>query len=74
MVLDRDSAVLWDILHGNTIGADPAILSSSDIHISVKLGESPFLTQHDLLSSGELELSTAKSLDDVLVVDIFRTD
>jgi hypothetical protein len=73
-VLLRDRTVLGNVLHGSTVGSDPALLAASDVVLTVKLGETPLVGLHDLLSSGEFELGTAKSLNDVVGVGILGAD
>jgi len=50
----------------STIGYEASLLAESRVLFTVELGESPLFGDHDLLLSGELEGSTASSLDDVL--------
>ena len=73
-VLLGDRTVLGNVLHGSTVGSDPALLAASDVVLTVKLGETPLVGLHDLLSSGEFELGTAKSLNDVVGVGILGAD
>jgi hypothetical protein len=74
VVLLSESAVLSDILNSDTIRDDPSVLSALNVNVPVELGEAPLLAQHNLLSSRELELGTAKSLNDVLIVRVLGAD
>lgn len=64
-VLLGEGAVLPDVFHSDTIVKDPTLLASSNVYISVEFSEAPLVGSHDLLTSGKLELGTAKSLDNV---------
>lgn len=72
-VLLCQAAVLWDILDGDTIGADPASLSASDVLLASEFGEAPLVRSHDFLPSGELELGTTQSLNDMCSVGVLGT-
>jgi len=64
-VLLGQSAVLTDVLNGDAIGDDPALLAAAHIDGSVELGETPLVGSHHILTAGELELGTTQSLNDV---------
>lgn len=66
-----ESSVFWDVFHHHTVRDNPTFLASLHILLSVKLRETPLVGSHDLLSSRELELGTAKSFDDMVTVGIF---
>lgn len=73
VVLLSQAAVLWDVLDVNAIRDDPALLAASHVHLTVELGEAPLVGSHDLLTSRELKLGTAQSLDDVRSVGVLGT-
>lgn len=73
VVLGRQRAVLGNILDGAAVRSDPSLLAASHVVLAVKLGEAPLVGLHDFLSSGELELRTAESLNDVVSVGILGT-
>ena len=60
--------MVWAELDIGTIGLQAAILTVLFINRSVKLGETPFLRDEDLLTSGELELGSAQGFNDSILV------
>jgi len=66
--------VLADVLHGDTVRNDPALLSSLGILLSGPLGESPLIRSQDLLSSGELILGPAKGFNNMRGVVVLATN
>jgi hypothetical protein len=74
VVLAGDRTVLGNVLHSAAIGSDPSLLASSHVVLAVELSETPLVGSHDFLTSGEFELGTAKSLNDVVGVVILGAD
>jgi hypothetical protein len=66
--------VLGNVLDGDAVRDDPALLSSLGVLLSGPLGESPLIRPQDLLSSGELILSSAEGFDDMGGVGVLATD
>ena len=69
-----ESSVLRDVLDGDSIGHDPALLPALHVHLPIILREPPLVRPHDLLVAGELELGAAKSFDDFRSGGIFRAN
>jgi len=65
-VLGSQTAVLGDIFAGDTIGDDPALHSALCVLGTGPLGETPLVGSHDSLTTGEFELGTTQSLNDVV--------
>ena len=72
-VLLRERATLVDIFHCHSVLLDPSFLTSACVHISIPVSQTPLVGAHDLLSSGELKLRTAKSFNGVMGVAIPAT-
>ena len=61
-IVNFDNVSIWSELPSTT---------QFDVIFAVILGESPFQTLQDLLTSSELELSTTDSLNDVRLMRVF---
>ena len=59
--------MFWDILDIDTIVLQQALSLHISVFFSVPLGEAPVLTDEDLLTSGELELGSSQSLNDLIL-------
>jgi len=64
--VDRERSMVVNQAAVGTIGYDASFLAELCVLVTIELGESPLLGDHNLLSSRELEGSTAGSLKDVL--------
>ncbi len=67
-------SVFRNVLATDTIGKNPTIFATTNIVGAVKLGESPLVRSHDLLSSRELKLGTTKRLNNVFSVVVLGAD
>jgi len=72
--IGAEGTVVIDQADVGTIGDKATLLSVGSILLTVELGESPLLGHDNLLSSRELEGSTAGSLNDVLGHVVLATD
>lgn len=63
-------STLADVLAVGTVRHEPALLAAAHVVGAVPLGEAPLVGAHDLLTTGELELGTAQSLNGVVAVHI----
>jgi len=69
----RQRSMVWLVLNIATVWNKTTIRSHRLVLVTLPLGESPFATDVYLLTSGELELGSSQSLDDLVLVHILHT-
>lgn len=68
------SSMLRNVLDGDSIGHDPALLPALHVNLPIVLREPPLVRPHDLLVAGELELGAAQSFNDFGSSGILRAN